>query len=140
MELEEITTLDGINRIHLIGIGGVSMSAIAETLRVWGYTVTGSDLYSSELTDRLIKDGIDVTIGHDKKKVEKSDLVIYNAAIPEDDEELVVAKINNIPTIGRGKFVSFLTKKYDEAICVSGTHGKTTTTSMVACCFIEARI
>ena len=140
MELEEITTLDGINRIHLIGIGGVSMSAIAETLKVWGHFVTGSDLNKSELTDKLIKDGIDVTIGHNEENVKKADLVIYNAAIPEDDEDLVVAKINNIPTIGRGRFVSFLTKEYDEAICISGTHGKTTTTSMVSCCFVEANL
>ncbi len=137
MELEKISNLDGIKRIHLIGIGGVSMSAIAETLKVWGYTITGSDLNSSDLTERLIKDGIDVTIGHNTENVMKADLVIYNAAIPEDDEDLVVAKINNIPTIGRGKFVSFLTRKYNEAICVSGTHGKTTTTSMISCCFIE---
>ena len=119
MELEELNSLDGINRIHLIGIGGVSMSAIAETLKVWGYNVTGSDLNSSELTEKLIKDGIEVTIGHNDKNVKEADLVIYNAAIPEDDEEMVIAKINNINTISRGKFVSFLTKKYDEAICVS---------------------
>ena len=140
MELEEINNLDGIKTIHLIGIGGVSMSAIAETLKIWGYTVTGSDLNPSDLTEKLIKDGIDVTIGHNPENVKKADLVIYNAAIPEDDEELVVAKINNIPTIGRGRFVSYLTKRYDEAICVSGTHGKTTTTSMISCCFIEGNL
>ena len=119
MELEELNNLEGINRIHLIGIGGVSMSAIAETLKLWGYTITGSDLNSSELTEKLIKDGIEVTIGHNDENVKKADLVIYNAAIPDDDPEMVVAKINNIKTIGRGKFVSFLTKKYNEAICIS---------------------
>ena len=138
MELEEINNLDEYKRIHLIGIGGISMSAIAETLKLWGYTVTGSDLKSSELTDRLISDGINVTIGHNENDAKSADLIIYNAAIPEDDPEMVIAKINNIPTIGRGKFVGFLTKKYNEAICVSGTHGKTTTTSMIACCFIKA--
>lgn len=119
MELEKLDNLDGIKKIHLIGIGGVSMSAIAETLKFWGYTVTGSDLNSSELTDKLIKDGIDVTIGHNDKNAGNADLIIYNAAIPEDDEEMVIAKINNIKTIGRGRFVSFLTQKYNEAICVS---------------------
>ena len=138
MELEEINSLEGYKRIHLIGIGGVSMSAIAETLKVWGYIVTGSDLHSSELTEKLIKDGIEVTIGHSEENASKADLIIYNAAIPEDDPEMVIAKINNIPIVGRGKFVGFLTKAYDEAICVSGTHGKTTTTSMISCCFIEA--
>ena len=138
MELEEINSLDGYNRIHLIGIGGISMSAIAETLKAWGYTVTGSDLHGSDLTEKLMADGIDVTIGHSEKNTSLADLIIYNAAIPEDDPEMVIAKINNIPTIGRGKFVGFMTRKYQEAICVSGTHGKTTTTSMLACCFVEA--
>ena len=75
-----------------------------------------------------------------KKMLGKADLIIYNAAISEDDPEMVCSKINNIPTIGRGKFVGFLTKKYKEAICVSGTHGKTTTTSMISCCFVEAKL
>lgn len=119
MELEEINTLDGIKRIHLIGIGGISMSAIAERLKDWGYIVTGSDLNASELTEKLIEDGIDVTIGHSEENAQKADLIIYNAAIPEDDPEIVVAKINNIPTIGRGKFVGFLTRTYQEAICIS---------------------
>ena len=131
MELEEINNLDGKKRIHLIGIGGVSMSAIAETLKAWGYIITGSDLNSSKLTEKLIKDGIEVTIGHNEENAKNADLIIYNAAIPEDDPEMVIAKINNIDTIGRGKFVGFLTRAYNEAICVSGTHGKTTTTSML---------
>lgn len=140
MELEEINSLDVYKRIHLIGIGGISMSAIAETLKVWGYIVTGSDLHDSDLTDKLIKDGIDVTIGHNEENAKNADLIVYNAAIPEDDPEMVVAKINNIPTIGRGKFVGFLTRAYNATICVSGTHGKTTTTSMIACCFVEAEL
>lgn len=138
MELEEINSLEGYKRIHLIGIGGISMSAIAETLKVWGYQVTGSDLHESDLTEKLVKDGIEVTIGHSEENTKKADLIVYNAAIPEDDSEMVIAKINHIPTIGRGKFVGFLTRAYNEAICVSGTHGKTTTTSMIACCFVEA--
>ncbi|MBR2289627.1 MAG: UDP-N-acetylmuramate--L-alanine ligase [Clostridia bacterium] len=138
MELEEINSLEGYKRIHLIGIGGISMSAIAETLKVWGYQVTGSDLHESDLTEKLVNDGIEVTIGHNEENTKKADLIVYNAAIPEDDPEMVIAKINHIPTIGRGKFVGFLTRAYNEAICVSGTHGKTTTTSMIACCFVEA--
>ena len=140
MELEKIDNLDGIKRIHLIGIGGISMSAIAETLKNWGYEVSGSDISESELTEKLQKDGIDVKIGHNEECAKKADLIIYNAAIPEDDPEMVLAKINNIPTIGRGKFVGFLTKTYNEAICIAGTHGKTTTTSMVSCCFLEANL
>ena len=137
MEIE-IESLDKFKKIHLIGIGGISMSAIAETLKAWGYSVTGSDLNKSDITDKLIEHRIKVTIGHNLEDAGKSDLIIYNAAIPEDDPELTIAKEKNIPIIGRGKFVGFLTKKYKEAICISGTHGKTTTTSMISSCFLKA--
>jgi UDP-N-acetylmuramate--alanine ligase len=137
VELEKLENLDGYKTIHLIGIGGVSMSAVAETLKSWGYTVTGSDLNKSELTDKLQADGIKVCIGHSVELAQKADLIIYNAAISEEDPEMKIAREKNIATIGRGKFVGFLTKKYNEAICIAGTHGKTTTTSMISCCFIE---
>lgn len=136
----EINNLDGFKHIHLIGIGGVSMSAIAETLKSWGYSVTGSDLNRSDITDKLNEHGIRTVIGHNLDDCENSDLVIYNAAIPEDDPEMQLAREKNIPTIGRGKFVGFLTKKYKETICTSGTHGKTTTTSMISSCFLEAEL
>lgn len=136
----EIESLDGFKNIHLIGIGGISMSAVAETLKAWGYHVTGSDLVASAITEKLQSDGIDVTIGHDVRKAENADLIIYNAAISEEDPEIIVAREKNIPLIGRGKFVGFLTRKYKEAICVGGTHGKTTTTSMISTCFLEAEL
>ena len=88
MELDKIENLDGYNTIHLIGIGGVSMSAIAETLKSWGYKVTGSDITESELTNRLSNDGIEVVIGHSTSLALKADLIIYNAAISEDDPEI----------------------------------------------------
>ena len=97
MELETIDSLDCYKRIHLIGIGGVSMSAVAETLKSWGYIVTGSDLHQSELTDKLSSDGIDVTIGHNIKNAELADLIIYNAAISEEDPEIIVARQRDIP-------------------------------------------
>lgn len=134
----EIENLDKYHHIHMIGIGGISMSAIAETLVLWGHKVTGSDLNSSNITDMLIKNGIDVVIGHDYENAEKADMVVYTAAISAEDPEYLVAKVNNIPTVDRGTFVGYLTKIYKEAICISGTHGKTTTTSMIALCFLEA--
>jgi len=135
----EINDLKQYKHIHLIGIGGISMSAIAETLHNWNYTVTGSDLSQSELTDKLNMHGIKTVIGHDLENAKNSDLIIYSAAISDSDPEMVIAKENNIPLIDRGKFVGYLTKLYKETICVSGTHGKTTTTSMLSICFINAQ-
>lgn len=135
----EITDLRKYNHIHLIGIGGISMSAIAETLKNWNYTVTGSDLNRSAITDSLSNDGITTTIGHDLENAKKADLIIYSAAISDTDPEILVAKENNIPLVTRGEFVGYLTKIYKEAICISGTHGKTTTTSMISICFINAQ-
>ena len=133
----EIADLSKYKHIHLIGIGGISMSAIAETLNNWKYKVTGSDLYQSEITDSLQKNGISVVIGHDLENSKNADLIVYSAAISDDDPEMIIAKENNIPIIDRGNFVGFLTKLYKQAICVSGTHGKTTTTSMISVCFIN---
>ena len=89
------TIIDDIkkyNTIHFIGIGGVSMSGIAETLKNLDVHVTGSDWSKSEITDRLISNGIDVTIGSDLEKIKNADLVVYTAAIAKDDVELVEAK------------------------------------------------
>ena len=124
--------------IHMIGIGGVSMSGIAEILKHWGFTVTGSDWSESEITKKLNLDGIHVVIGHDVNMVAKADIVVYTAAIKQDDPELVKAKELGIPTVERADFLGLITKAFDNTICISGTHGKTTTTSMVSMCFLEA--
>ena len=134
----KLENLDNIKHIHLIGVGGVSMSAIAETLHNWGYKVTGSDTAQSDYTDKLIESGITVTIGHDLTNSRNSDMIIYSAAIKDADPEMVIARQCNIPLVTRGEFVGFLTRKFLESICISGTHGKTTTTSMVALCFLKA--
>ena len=124
--------------IHMIGIGGISMSGIAEILHNWGIFVTGSDAVRSRITDRLSSHGIFVSIGHETNLVKKADLVVYSAAIKQDDPELVEARNNNITTIERSDFVGYITRIYKDTIGISGTHGKTTTTSMVSLCFIEA--
>lgn len=124
--------------IHMRGIGGTSMSGIAEMLKHWGFHVTGSDDNASELTDKLIAKGIPVTIGYDYENVSRASLVVYTAAIKEDDPELLQARSLNIPIVERGDFLGEITKAFEETICVSGTHGKTTTTSMISLCFIEA--
>ena len=136
--LDNIENLKKYKHIHLIGIGGISMSGIAEILHHFGLFVTGSDCAKSKITDRLSSHGIYVSIGHSTSLVEKSDLVIYSAAVSQDDPELVCARNKNIVVIERADFVGFLTRIYNESICISGTHGKTTTTSMISLCFIEA--
>lgn len=136
--LDNMETLKKYKHIHLIGIGGISMSGIAEILHHFGLFVTGSDCTKSKITDRLSSHGIYVSIGHSTSLVEKADLVIYSAAIAQDDPELVCARNKNILVIERADFVGFLTRIYSETIGVSGTHGKTTTTSMISLCFIEA--
>lgn len=133
-----IESLKKYKHVHMIGIGGISMSGIAEILHEWGIPITGSDSTRSRITDRLSSHGIFVSIGHDTNLVKEADLVIYSAAIKENDPELIEARKNKITTIGRADFIGYLTRIYKDTICVSGTHGKTTTTSMVSLCFLNA--
>jgi len=127
-----------VNKVHMIGISGVSMSGIAKILQYFKVQVTGSTNNDSKSVQDLIKSGIQVGIGHNKNLVKDQDLVIYTAAIKETNEELLEAKRLNIPCMERAVFLGELMKKYSETICISGTHGKTTTTSMVSICFLEA--
>ena len=108
----EFDNMDKYKHIHLIGIGGISMSAIAETMKSFGYTVTGSDRQQSSITDNLISTGIPVVIGSDLENSKKADLIVYSAAIKEDDPEIITAKENDVCLVDRGTFVGYLTKKY----------------------------
>lgn len=128
------------HHIHMIGIGGVSMSGIAEILFHKGYKVTGSDTSESEITMKLKKIGIPIVIGHDLQNSQLADAVVYTAAVKPDDPELINAKEHHVPTIERADFLGQITKMYENTICISGTHGKTTTTSMVSLCFLEANL
>ena len=92
----KINNLDNYKNVHLIGIGGVSMSAIAETLHSWGFNVTGSDAHQSEFTNKLVNSGIRVTIGHDLTNSRNADLIIYSAAIKDTDPEMVIARQSNM--------------------------------------------
>ncbi len=124
--------------IHLIGIGGASMYAIAAMLKNDGKHVTGSDMQESEHTKYLESIGISITIGHNIDVIKNADLVIYTAAISDDDPELSYARANHIETVDRSIFLGEYTKNYENLICISGTHGKSTTTSMLASIFLEA--
>ncbi len=127
--------------IYMVGIGGISMSGIAEILVKWGYNVSGSDWAKSSQTEWLEKNGVKVNISQVAENITKDiDLVVYTAAIKEDNPELVKAKELNIPIVERGMFLGELTKLFKDTIGIAGTHGKTTTTSMVACAFLEANL
>ena len=137
-----MTNLDELKQykhIHMIGIGGTSMSGIAEILKRYGFKVTGSDARSSELVDKLKENNIPVVVGHDLENLRKADLVVYSAAIAETDIEIQEAKRLNIKTMERSTFLGLITEAYKDTICISGTHGKTTTTSMISVCFLEAK-
>ena len=138
--MTSLNNLGHFKNIHMIGIGGTSMSGIAEILKYWNFNVTGSDTAESENTEKLIEHKIPIAIGHDLEMIEKADIVIYTAAISNDDPELLKARELGIPTIERADFLGEITKAFSDTICISGTHGKTTTTSMISTCFIEGKM
>jgi len=122
--------------IHFIGIGGISMSALAEICINKGYKVSGSDANESYLLDKLRSQGANIFIGHEKEHVSDDvDMVIYTAAVHEDNAELVAAKEKNKLTMNRAAFLGQIMREYKNSIAVSGTHGKTSTTSMLSTIF-----
>ena len=131
--------IKGYKKIYMVGIGGISMSGIALILKRWDYEVSGSDGVSSNQTEWLINNGINVNIGQVSENINKDiDLVVYTAAVKLDNPELVRARELEIPIVERGEFLGEITKLFKDTIGVAGTHGKTSTTSMVTCAFIEA--
>ncbi len=119
------------NKIHFIGIGGVSMSAIAISLAKRGYTVTGSDKNASKNTKKLEENGIKVYIGHDSNNISDVDLIVFTSAIAKDNPEMQKAEKLNIPVIRRTQALNIFLKDHKYNIAVSGTHGKTTTSCMI---------
>lgn len=116
--------LEGLKQIHLIGIGGIGLSAVAEILLARGYKVTGSDMKESELIDRLITKGANIYLGHRSKNVEGADLVVYSSAISEDNPEIIRAKELSIKTVSRADILGTLMGEYRHSIAVAGTHGR----------------
>jgi len=125
-------------RVHFIGIGGISMSAFAEYLHNLGFKVSGSDLRKSSITERLTGLGIEVSYGHRKANITPDiDAVVYTAAINNDNEEYVAANEMGIPSLNRAELIGQLMLNFKDSIAISGTHGKTTVTSMLSLIFIE---
>lgn len=125
-------------KIHLIGIGGISMSSIALMLKNMNASVTGSDINETDITKNLNESGIKVLYGHHPELVKDADIVVYTAAIHEDDLERKEAKILKKPSYERAEFLGMLMKEFKNSLCVSGTHGKSTTTGMLSLIFLEA--
>jgi len=124
--------------VHIVGIGGAGMSAIAELLLKSGFGVTGSDLMSGEVTDKLVEHGAIIYRGHRAEQVTSCDVVVYSSAIrPDENIEIIAARKAGIPVIKRDEMLGEL-MRYKYGICISGTHGKTTTTAMIATMLIES--
>ncbi|KAE9636193.1 UDP-N-acetylmuramate--L-alanine ligase [Defluviitalea raffinosedens] len=127
-------------KIHFIGIGGISMSGLAEILVKKGFKVSGSDMKNSKIIRHLEQLGVDFHLGHLPSNIKDDlDFVVYTAAIKEDNPELMEARKRNIPTMDRAELLGQIMKNYPYAIAVSGTHGKTTTTSMLSHILLEAK-
>ncbi len=137
MQNNSILSAKDIKRIHFTGIGGISMSGLAEILAGQGYIVTGSDMKASSITQKLEKMGIKITIGHMAENVTGADLVVYTAAVNSSNPELIAAAQIGTPCIDRATLLGELMKGYPGSIAVSGTHGKTTTTSMISLIMLE---
>ncbi len=127
-------------RAHLVGIGGVSMSPLAEVLHGEGLLVTGSDMKESETVARLRSQGIPVTIGHLPESVEGKDFIIRTAAVHDENPEIAAALQAGIPVFERAQAWGSIMRRYENAVCISGTHGKTSTTSMCTHIAMEAKI
>ncbi len=128
---EEDKVLEGIKKIHMIGIGGSGMCPLAEILHSKGYELTGSDNNESDPLKRVRALGAKVFMGHSAENVKGAELVVYSAAISADNPELVAARKLGIPTMERSHLLGALTRHYNNVIGVCGTHGKTTVTSMI---------
>ena len=124
--------------VHLVGIGGVSMRPLGLVLKGMGMLVTGSDMNASVSTDELIGKGIEVAIGHRAENIVGADCIIRTAAAHNDNPEIAAARAAGIPVFERAQAWGEIMKSYKNAICISGTHGKTTTTSMVTHIMMEA--
>ena len=132
--------LSQYKKIHCIGIGGIGLSAIAEILLSRGYEVSGSDMKESAETVRLASKGARVFIGHRAENADEADLLVFSAAVGHDKPEMKRAEERGIPILSRAQMLGLLMQEYENSIAVSGTHGKTTTTSMVSLILDRAKL
>lgn len=129
--------LKKVKRIHFIGIGGSGMCPLAEILHSQGYELSGSDNNESDTLSRIRALGIPVTVGQKAENINGAEMIIYTAAILKDNPELIAAKNSGIPTFERAEMLGAITDMFSNCICVCGTHGKTTTSSMITQMLLE---
>ncbi|MCD6288555.1 MAG: UDP-N-acetylmuramate--L-alanine ligase [Candidatus Hydrogenedentes bacterium] len=132
--------LRDIEKVHFVGIGGIGVSGLAEILLNLGYRVSGSDLKSSNITDRLERLGATVYEGHVADHIEDAAIVVISAAVPDDNPEVVAARERGIPVVQRSQMLADLMRLKPSAIAVAGTHGKTTASSMIAAVLEQAEM
>lgn len=137
MGIESETGMGRIRRIHLVGIGGAGMGGIAEVLINLGYRITGSDLRENAVTQRLRALGAGVVIGHDAAHIEDCDAVVVSTAVGPQNPEVAAARARRVPVVPRAEMLAEL-MRFRYGIAVAGTHGKTTTTSLIATLLAEA--
>ncbi|MBK6905651.1 MAG: UDP-N-acetylmuramate--L-alanine ligase [Rhodocyclaceae bacterium] len=128
-----------VKRIHFVGVGGAGMSGIAEVLANQGFEVSGSDLADGAVTQRLRERGILVSIGHAAENAADADAVVVSTAVREDNPEVVMARQRRVPVVPRAQMLAEL-MRLKQGIAIAGTHGKTTTTSLVASCLAEGEL
>lgn len=126
--------------IHFIGIGGSGMYPLAQILHSKGYYLTGSDNNETETLEAVRKMGIPVFMGQRAENIKGADLIVYSAAIMKDNPELIAAKESEAEVIERSELLGYVTGCYDNAVCISGTHGKTTTSSMLTQIFVDSNV
>lgn len=123
--------LDNVKKLHFIGCGGSGMYPLIQILAAKGYEISGSDVLDGSIIRSEQAMGVKVTLGHAAENVDGADMVVYSAAIAKDNVELAAAAAKGIPTIERSVMLGYVSRLYKNSVCVSGTHGKTTTTSMI---------
>ena len=128
-----------VNHIHFVGVGGIGMSGIAEVLLDLGYRVSGSDLHKTDSTRRLCEAGAEIFYGHDQAHIRGADVVVYSSAVNQNNPELIVAAENKIPVVPRAEMLGEL-MRFRKGIAIAGTHGKTTTTSLVSAVLTSAGV
>ncbi len=129
--MEHTDLLDRVTRIHFVGIGGSGMCPLAEILHHDGFLLTGSDVNESDTLARIRSYGIPVFMGHRAENINGAELVVYTAAVKQENPELAAAREKGIPTLERSVMLGIVTRRYRNAVAISGTHGKTTTTAML---------